>query len=301
MHKRKLLSIFVLMLVSVSGHAQDFSALKNINGTRLFVSVAGTGEPVVVLHGGPGMNQSYFKPYLNDLEKNFRVIYYDQRASGQSATPSADSISIQFFIEDLEAIRKEFKIEKLNLLAHSWGAVLAAHYAIRYPQHIRKIIFSNPAFLSREYDQLAGELVKKKTTKEDSTQRATIMAAGMNMTTAQIEQLLRISFRASAYNRKNVDKLNLNLPGNFQKANRNLFTGLMKDPDNKKNLYDSLSQLKIPTLIIHGQADNLPMASINRLKNSLPNSELIILDKSGHFPFVEEQENYLTVVKTFFK
>jgi proline iminopeptidase len=297
---KQLSSVVLLFVVSLT-HAQDFSAIKNINGTKLFVSVAGTGEPIVVLHGGPGLNHSYFKPHLSNLEKDFRMIYYDQRACGQSAIPSADSININFLVDDLEGIRKEFKIEKLNLLAHSWGAVLATHYALKYPDRIRKIIFSNPAFLSRDYDKEAGELTRKKTTKEDSTQRAAVMAAGMNMTSAQIEQLFKISFRVSAFNRKNIDKLNVNIPDNFQKANRNLFGGLMKDPEMQKNLYESLPLLKFPALIIHGDADILPMASINRLKNGLPKGELVVLRECGHFPFIEDQENYLAVVSAFLK
>ena len=297
----KHISIILFSFISLFCHSQDFNAIRNINGTKLFISVAGSGEPIIALHGGPGLNHSYFKPHLSGLEKNFRVIYYDQRACGQSAIPSPDSISIQFLVNDLEEIRKEFKIEKLNLLAHSWGALLAAHYALKYPDHVRRIIFSNPAFFSREYDREAGELTKKKTTKEDSTQRASVMAAGINMTSAQAEQLFRISFRASAFNRKNIDRLNLNIPENFQRANRNLFGGLMKDPEMRKNLYDSLSKMKFPALVIHGEADILPMSSIHRLKSNLPYGELVVLNSSGHFPFLEEQENYLMIVRTFFK
>lgn len=293
--------LFLLVAISLPALSQDEDGLRKINGTQLFISTAGSGEAIVVLHGGPGLSHSYFKPHLNDLEKNFRVIYYDQRASGQSSIPSPDSISLQFLVDDLEHIRKEFKIDKLNILAHSWGAVLATHYALKYPNNIRKLVLSNPAFLSREYDKEAGEITKRKTTKEDSTQRASIMAAGMNMNARQIEELLKIGFRTSAYNRKNIDKLNLNIPETFQKANRALFGGLMKDEDMKKNLYDSLSQLTFPVLIIHGAADVLPMSSIRRLEKNLPLNELIILDKSGHFPFVEEQENYLAVIKSFFK
>ena len=297
----KHISIILFSFISLFCHSQDFNAIRNINGTKLFISVAGSGEPIIALHGGPGLNHSYFKPHLSGLEKNFRVIYYDQRACGQSAIPSPDSISIQFLVNDLEEIRKEFKIEKLNLLAHSWGALLGAHYALKYPDHVRRIIFSNPAFFSREYDREAGELTKKKTTKEDSTQRASVMAAGINMTSAQAEQLFRISFRASAFNRKNIDRLNLNIPENFQTANRNLFGGLMKDPEMRKNLYDSLSKMKFPALVIHGEADILPMSSIHRLKSNLPYGELVVLNSSGHFPFLEEQENYLMIVRTFFK
>jgi proline iminopeptidase len=66
----------------------DVEGLKKINGTSLFVSVKGSGEPLLIIHGGPGLNHSYFLPFLQGLEKNLRVIYYDQRACGRSLTPS---------------------------------------------------------------------------------------------------------------------------------------------------------------------------------------------------------------------
>lgn len=72
--------------------AQDFEGPKRINGTGLYMSIRGKGETIVVLHGGPGLNHSYFNPHLKDLEKTFRMVYYDQRACGQSDTPSPDSI-----------------------------------------------------------------------------------------------------------------------------------------------------------------------------------------------------------------
>jgi proline iminopeptidase len=294
-------TLFILLIaVSSAALAQDFEGRKKINGATLFLSIKGKGETVVVLHGGPGLNHSYFKPHLNALEKKFRMVYYDQRACGQSSTPSPDSISIHFLVEDLEAIRKELKVEKLNLLAHSWGSVLATHYAIAYPDHVRKIIYSNPAMLSREYDREAQELTKKKITKEDSLLRARLLAGGIT-TVDKYAQVIRLSFCASAYDRSKMDQLNLNLPAHFMEANKALFTGLMKDPKATENLYDSLKKFSFPVLSIHGEADIIPPASIERLKNNLPKMELVIFKQSGHFPFVEEPEKYAKVVGDFLR
>jgi len=293
-----ILSIFFCATIAYS---QDFEGIKKINGANLFLSVKGKGETLVVLHGGPGLNHRYFTPHLKALEKKFRVVYYDQRASGKSASPSPDSISIKFFVEDLEAIRKELKLERLNLLAHSWGAVLATQYAMAYPKRVNKIIYSNPSMLSREYDQEAAAITKKKTTKEDSVTRAQLFSSG-NLDVAKYDQLMHLSFNASAYDRNNMTKINLDLPANFIEANKALFTGLMKDQAAQKaNLYDSLKTFSFPVLIIHGEADIIPMASLERMKNNLPNSQLVILSKSGHFPFVEETEKYVEVVTTFLK
>jgi proline iminopeptidase len=205
---------------------------------------------------------------------------------------------MSFLIEDLEGIRKVFNIKKLNILAHSWGTVVAAHYALNYPTHIKKIVFSNPAMLSREYDEEAATISKKKTTHEDSVKRAELMGSGP-MDINKYEAFFIMSFQSSAYDRKNLNALNLNLPENFSDANKALFGGLTKDPAQTMNLYDDLRSIKAPTLIIHGEADIIPLRSINRLKGSLPNSQLVVFSKSGHFPFIEETERFNKVVKAF--
>lgn len=288
-----------LLVVSVFGQS-DFAGLRKINGTSLYLSIKGSGDPLVVLHGGPGLNHSYFVPYLQGLEKKLRVVYYDQRACGQSLTPAADSITMKLFVEDIDAIRKELKVEKLNILAHSWGAVLAAHYASQYPDRVKRIIFSNPAMLSRDFDQEAAGIVKQRTTKADSADRARIFGSG-TLDTKKYDELIRISFKNSAYDRANISRLNLSLPPNFLEANRALFNALMKDPSFNADMYAVLPSFKFPVLIIHGESDVIPMGSIDRLKKGLPDARLVVFKKSGHFPFLEETDAYNEEVLKFLK
>jgi proline iminopeptidase len=299
--KTAVLAITFVLLTSLAfSQMENFEGRKEINGSSLFLSVKGTGDPLLVIHGGPGLNHTYFIPHLNTLEKTFKVIYYDQRACGKSAIPSVDSISLNFLTDDIEDIRKKLKTEKLNILAHSWGAVLAIHYSLRYPGKINKLILSNPAMLSREYDQEAAALIQKHSTKEDSVSRAKILSDG-NLDTKDYEELFRLSFKPSAYKRDNVAKINLKLPDNFAAASNALFTGLMKNASMKANLYDSLRSVNCPVLIIHGQADAIPLSSIKRLKEYLPKAELETFQRSGHFPFVEEPVLYNEKVNVFLK
>jgi proline iminopeptidase len=293
-------ALLIFLLCGLSLQAQNYVGRKKLNGTDLFLSIKGKGETIIVIHGGPGLNHSYFKPHLDDLEKKFRVVYYDQRASGQSATPSPDSLTMSFFVEDLEALRKHLKLEKIKVLAHSWGAVLFAHYALKYPERITKVMLVSPAMLSREYDQVAADAGKQKATKQDSTDRAAIMGKG-SLQIQDYEKILKLSFKASAYDRQNMDALNANLPGNFVEASRTLFTGLMKDPAANANLYDSLSKFNFPVLIVHGQADILPIASIERMRKNLPLGSLMIFEKSGHFPFIEERKRFIDLTIDYLK
>ena len=297
----KFLILIIAIFVAYDAASQNrLQGKSKINGTDLYFNVRGKGEYLLVLHGGPGLNHSYFIPHLNELEKKFTLIYFDQRACGKSAIPSTDSISIKFLVSDIEAIRKKFKIEKINILAHSWGALLAVHYALGHSDNINKIVLSNPSMLSREYDEQAAQLVKKNTTREDSTAQAKIMSAG-TLNNKQYEEVFLLSFKPSAFNKDNVAKIKLNLPQNFSTANNSLFTALMKDPALGQNLYESLTALTFPVMIIHGAADVVPFGSIERLSKELPQSELIILKESGHFSFVEETALYNSTVIDFFR
>lgn len=297
--------ILCLLIISVEANAQwkNVDGLKTLNGTSLYVSVHGSGKYLLVLHGGPGLNHSYFLPHLAALEKDFTVVYYDQRACGRSAIPSPDSITLKFLAGDIEAIRNALGVNKLNILAHSWGAVLATYYAAEYPGHIDNLIFSNPALLSRAFDDQAAMLMKQRTTAPDSTDRAKILASG-NLDQKAYEDLFKISFRASAYDPRVMSKLNLNLPTNFKEASAALFTGLMKDPAVATDFYEVLPVLEkhdARVLIIAGVADIMPVPAMDRLQKQLPRSKTIVFQRSGHFPFVEETMRYVEVVSSFLK
>ena len=117
--KRTLLLSIVILTVAVAcspppgieeGHI-------DVNGTSLFYKAIGSGEPIVVLHGGPGFDHRQFLPYIWELATQHRVILYDQRGMGLSSGPvDATSINIDTFIADLEGIREAFGIEGSELV-----------------------------------------------------------------------------------------------------------------------------------------------------------------------------------------
>src|SRR5688572_792263 len=93
---RPFLTLALIVIVASHIHSQDTEGLLPINGTELQVKTIGSGSPIIVVHGGPGLNYSYFLPQLADLSKKHRLIFFDQRASGKS---SADLDSAQMTLE----------------------------------------------------------------------------------------------------------------------------------------------------------------------------------------------------------
>ena len=94
---------------------------KEVNGVKHFYKIVGKGEPFILLHGGPGMYHDELYPFFLDFAKSNKVIFYDQRGNGKSTLEKIDSttFTVELMVEDLEGLRKEFEIEKLNIIGHS--------------------------------------------------------------------------------------------------------------------------------------------------------------------------------------
>ncbi len=114
---------------------------------QLYVREFGGGkDTVIMLHGGWGAEHSGFIAAVRDLKNDFRFIFYDQRGSLRSPFPDS-LITFNEHIEDLERLRQELKLNKLNIVGHSMGAVLASAYAFKYPNRIKKLTLLAPAHL----------------------------------------------------------------------------------------------------------------------------------------------------------
>lgn len=117
-----ILSLFIFHSFDLP--AQDWENIKEgfvaVDGdAQLFYRTAGTGSPIVVLHGGPGMSQDYLLPYMYQLAANNQVIFYDQRGGGRSTGEvNASWMTTDQFIEDLEKLRQAFGFKK------AWSAAL---------------------------------------------------------------------------------------------------------------------------------------------------------------------------------
>jgi proline iminopeptidase len=110
----------------------------SVRNGKLFYRMPGKGVPLVVVHGGPSLNQDYLLPQLYKLAENNLVIFYDQRGSGRSLETKLDEkyINIDQFVEDLETLRISLGFDKFILMGHSWGGLLAMKYAVEHQENL---------------------------------------------------------------------------------------------------------------------------------------------------------------------
>jgi len=108
--------------------------------------VAVKPEPIVFLHGGPGLHvtANSHRFYSQFARDGFRVFLFDQAGSGFSDRLPVKEYSFKRAVADLEEIRKQIGAPRVILIGHSWGAVLAANYMASYPEHVAKVVFASP-------------------------------------------------------------------------------------------------------------------------------------------------------------
>jgi proline iminopeptidase len=112
------------------------------DGARLAVHVAGHGPTCLFIHGGPGQDTLSFEQMGgNSLEAFATMIYVDQRGSGRS--PDVRDYGLARVVQDFDEVRQQLGVDKLCLVAHSFGGILAVSYALRYPQHVSSLVMAN--------------------------------------------------------------------------------------------------------------------------------------------------------------
>lgn len=298
------LLIFVLLTCCVSGFSQDIEQsegkLININGTELFVKVVGSGEPIIVVHGGPVLDHSYLYSHLEPLSENYKLIFYDQRLSGRSsANVDSSDISLSTFVKDIKELQSHLDLEEAHVLGHSWGGLLAMKYAISYPSYIKSLMLINSMAPTSELWHKEETILARRKTEEDSLARQKIMQSEpfRDNSPEAIEKLLELSFRNQFYNRENAKKLDLFVPNDYMARSRS-FSHLMADLSDY-DLLQELEKMDLPTLVIYGASEPATNISGPVLDKHIPNSDYTIIKKSGHFPFIEQPLEFRQTVQDF--
>lgn len=301
--QRALLTIALLACTCVAVATDKLKVeegTKQINGVTMYYKIIGTGEPIVVVHGGPGLDHSYFLPQMERLAKNYKLIFYDQRASGRSSAPKdSTGMTLAKFVEDLEGIRQAFGLEKMNLMAHSWGGLVAMHYALAHGDRLKSLLLINSVSANSADAEIADQNLKSRFTRQDSLERARIMQslAFQKRETKALAEFFKVVFRPSFYDRKLASKLQLAFQPDYVKKSAMLYH-LSRDVATY-DLYPQLATLKTPTLILHGEADLLPVEAARKLNRTIKDSELVLLKYCGHFPFIEAPQDFVVNVKSF--
>ncbi|OEK01106.1 hypothetical protein BFP97_06110 [Roseivirga sp. 4D4] len=289
--------IILTALIGCSQNMSDFEGIKKINDTNLYIKTLGSGEPLIIIHGGPGLSHDYFLPHLGKLSKEYRLIFYDQRGAGKSSkNQSPETINLKTFAEDIEAIRNEFSLGRIHLFSHSWGAKIASEYAIRYPQNVSSLIYCSPVHLANDFENEVNNMQMSAMDSSFLSKRERLMSSleFKNGNVEAYENLFILSFSLLFKKKEKVDLLSLNLPTDFIKS-QELLQGF--SVDNRRNLLAELENIPINALILRGKYD-LSVYEADSALAEITGANLIELE-SGHFPFIESYRSFEKAIMSF--
>jgi proline iminopeptidase len=291
----------LLFLVSALTLAQGRTgAIVAPDGATVRYEEAGAGEPVILLAGGPGFTPTYMKPVCDQLAGSFRCVLLHQRGTGLStnAAETPDAITLHTFISDIEALRQELRLERVTLVGHSWGGMLAMSYAAAYPDRTQALVLiasGGPTLdFMRQYDRN----VQARLTDED---RRTVTdweekrKQGADSTMADLA-IMKAEMPGSFHDHSKTHLLTDTL--DVDAFNTQAFETMIQDL--RTTGYDlriRLLTLRAPVLIVQGTSD--PIATAETLHRAIPPARLELIEGAGHYPWLEQPEQFFRVIDDF--
>jgi proline iminopeptidase len=275
----------------------DCATPAHVNGYDLYYRELGTDKglpPIILVHGGPGHSSLSFKNGLDFLAEQTRIIFYDQRGSGNSQIkPNPKDYTIEQLVEELEALRRDiFKADKIILVGHSFGSALVQRYAIKYSHHVEKIVIVGGIRINNGMSNrfiwkwLGGFLYSTALGLPPADSKS---ADDWFTKSSEKDNPSRL------FNKTNTHLLEKTGTVSFAPWREISFS--LAGSDYKKEL----SQLQVPTLFIYGSADSPYTGKLvaDGLCITLPNCQSSEFTQSGHWPFLEEPEKFQQVLREF--
>ncbi len=275
-----------------------------INGVEHYIKKMGEGDPIVVLHGGPGLFHNYLVPHFKNLAEKYQIIFYDQRGCGQTDFPKdTTSINIDTYVEDLEAIRNHLKLEKLTLLGHSWGALLALKYGIKHPQNLNKLLLVAPAPSNTSYFDETFANMQQKRSEEDTKELIQAMMSKKfeNREEETFRKVVLLGDKPNLYEQSKIEELYNPMTFTKESANSLLIVNSLLERTyfNFDITQEGINTINCPTIILMGGMDNVPFASAQAIQDNMSNCELKVFKKTCHYPFFEVPGEFTSTVDKF--
>ena len=284
---------------------------------QLYVREVGQGDPVVVLHGGWGAEHSYLLKAIKGLETQFRFIFYDQRGSLRSPC-KLEFISQEKHVQDLETLRKELKLERLTIFAHSNGTRLAMLYLQKFPERVKTLVLAG-ALPAQTGSYLPSSLQPAKQEANAAFDRfverpevhAAYLGEGLdiekqrksgkpleNKSAKQMMDLWRISyFAANVYDLKHWRELT----ANHRFYNEEVAIATLKTATKDNDFVSLLAHHPYPVTVINGDHDLAEFGnwyySSREFREAVPKVEVIILKNAGHIMWIDDSSGFMQALK----
>jgi proline iminopeptidase len=292
--------------------AQSSGYVTTSDHAKLYYKIVGRGpDTLIAIHGGPGMDLESIYADFTALTAKHVVIFYDQRGGGKSELP-ADTTRLVAprQIQDLDELRQHFKLATVTLIAHSYGPLLAASYALAHPDAVTRMVFFGPvppyrgdfnarygtALNARLTDAQRTAMRTASRTQNDTTSSEAVArqacrdywALGMRPRLAEPDRTLALvksdfcvtDIAGIRYGNRFGNRVIMGSFGNW-------------------DLRPQLKTLNTPLLVVHGEMETIPMDMVEAWATSMPHATLLKVPNAAHFTYAERPELVWPAVEKF--
>jgi proline iminopeptidase len=268
-----------------------------IRDVSLFTKVMGKGYPLVLMHGGPGLDHTTLSS-LEPLADQFTLIFYDHRANGRS-TGETESMTWTNLTADADAIREYLGYEDWAVLGHSFGGQVALEYALRYGERVSKLILLDTGADQKLSYSVAPEILRKRGYSEAKVRTVrqffggTLRAEEIRSAAMEFMKAYFYNFHLWTWPRALLESRHMKLRPRTVVFG---FSRLVKG----WSVMNQLREIDIPTLVMGGRFDFLfPPEHMAIVADRLPDARLEIIENAGHSPHIEQQDEVVSILRKF--
>ena len=283
--------------------------LTTSDSARLFYRVMGRGgDTLIAIHGGPGVDLESIAGDFAPLAEHHVVIFYDQRGAGRSELPKDTTrLVVARQIADLDEVRRHFGAQRVTLVAHSYGPLLAASYALAHAEAVSKMVFFGavPPRRGDFWQRFAANM----SLRLDSAARATQADASKRLAdpNADTRQACRDYWAVGMRPRlaepdRTLPLIKSDLCASDPAGIRYGLTvtnRVVMASYGDWDLRARLRRLNVPTLVVHGERESIPMDLVEEWVTSLPRARLLRVPRAAHFTYAERPELVWPEVERF--
>ena len=261
------------------------------------------GAPrLLVLHGGPGAHHDYLLPQMLALAEKHELIFYDQRGGGRSKTEDRSPIGWQTHASDLALVARELVGEPLSIIGYSWGGLLAVLYAVETFERKgeagplpSRLVLIDPAPVTRPLRaRFESNFAERQGSSSIQRMRQELADSGLRERDLDAYRQRAFELSVAGYfadPRRARDLTPFRVIGRIQQQ--------VWESLGDFDLLRRVEQVDCPVLILHGRHDPIPLEASEALARALPDARLVILEQSGHVPYVEEPDALFGAIERF--
>lgn len=256
-------------------------------------------DPLLLLHGGPGAHHDYLYPQFLALAKRHRLITYDQRGGGQSRTDDPAPITWQTHVADLAAVLREQGLTSPTIIGYSWGALLAMLYAIEATRDASlpapaRLVLVSPAPITRAWrDVFEADLAERQRSDALAGARRALADSGLRERDPDAYRQRAFELSVAGYFADPARATSLTPFRVTGKVQQSVWESL-----GRYDLCQSLRAVHVPTLVVHGVQDPIPLESARTAAEAL-GARFLPLGECGHVPYVEQPMALFGAIEAF--